>query len=535
MLITNLSDKTYRIVAQILMAVLAIIVVVTFCDYGITWDEELQSDYGLAIYDFYMSGFTNRHYDQIFNLYLYGGMFDGLAAILNHFTPNTIYETRHLLNAFIGLVGLWGTWKLGRLIGGGFVGLISIVLLILTPMYYGHMFNNPKDIPFAAGIIWTLYYMAKTLSAFPKVRWKLMLKLGIVYGLTLGVRVNGIMVFGHWGLALFLLACFSMQKWDRFHIQRTVLALIKTVAPVLLLSYAVMLFCWPWAQEAPLVNPLRAIKEFSNFPQDVEVMLNGTIFKSTELPWYYVPLYFVVQLPILHLVGMFLGVFTLTEIFVKLNSKGRRATVGLMLLTICFPIAYAMFSRPALYDAVRHFIFILPPLCILIAIVAKKLVHALLEDSAPGPSVLTKGIFCVIGFVLTLAPLYTMIRLHPYEYIYINEMFGGVEGGYGKFELDYWGSSFKEAANDLENYVAYRDPEFREKKFKVAVCGPWSAASVFLPPNFEPVNADLEADYFLSTTRWMCQDMRQGHEIISVDRFGIPFAIVKDVRDFPLP
>ena len=58
-----------------------------------------------------------------------------------------------------------------------------------------------------------------------------------------------------------------------------------------------MLICWPWAQQHPVMNPLRALSEFSNFPQDVEVLLDGTIYRSTELPWYYVPLYFGVQLP----------------------------------------------------------------------------------------------------------------------------------------------------------------------------------------------------------------------------------------------
>jgi len=534
-MLTNLSDKTYRIAAQALVALLAVIALFTFCDYGITWDEELQSDYGKAVFDYYISGFQDRHYNDIFNLYLYGGMFDGLAAILDHFTPNTIYETRHLLNAFIGLVGLWGTYKLGRLIGGGFVGLVAMLLVVLTPMYYGHMFNNPKDIPFAAGVVWTLYYMAKTLSAFPKVRPSLIVKLGIVYGLTLGVRVNGIMIMGHWGLMMFLLACFSIQKWDRPHVVKSVVALLRTGVPVFFIVYAVMLFCWPWAQEAPLTNPIRAIMEFSNFPQDVEVLLNGTIFNSTELPWYYVPLYFFVQLPILHLVGMFFGIFLILDIFMKLNAKGRRAAIGLIVLTISFPVAYAMFSRPALYDAVRHFIFILPPLCVMIAIVVKRLVHTALEDKEPGTTTLTKVVFSSIVVVLALTPAYTMVRLHPYEYIYVNELMGGVEGGYGRFELDYWGSSFKEAAKDLENYVERRDPKFKEKKYRVAICGPWSAASIFLPPNFEAVDADLEADYFLSTTRWMCQDMRQGHEIISVARFGIPLTIVKDVHDFPLP
>ncbi len=157
-----LSDIFYRRAAQIVLGLLAVIVLLTFRDYGISWDEEIQSQYGQAILDYYASFFVDRRFKEIFNLYLYGGMFDGLAAFFNAYTPVNIYETRHLLNAAFGLLGLWGTWRLGRFMGGGRVGLAALVLLTLTPMYYGHMFNNPKDIPFAAGVVWTLYYMAKT-------------------------------------------------------------------------------------------------------------------------------------------------------------------------------------------------------------------------------------------------------------------------------------------------------------------------------------------------------------------------------------
>lgn len=35
--------------------------------------------------------------------------------------------------------------------------------------------------------------------------------------------------------------------------------------------------------------------------------------------------------------------------------------------------------------------------------------------------------------------------LHPYQYIYFNEIVGGLKGASGKFEMDYWGATYKEA------------------------------------------------------------------------------------------
>ena len=68
--------------------------------------------------DYYLSLFTDRRALNWQNLYNYGAAFDMVAAVLNRFSPLGVYETRHLLNAAIGIVGLLGCWKLGRVLGG---------------------------------------------------------------------------------------------------------------------------------------------------------------------------------------------------------------------------------------------------------------------------------------------------------------------------------------------------------------------------------------------------------------------------------
>ena len=48
------------------------------------------------------------------------------------------------------------------------------------------------------------------------------------------------------------------------------------------------------------------------------------------------------------------------------------------------------------------------------------------------------------------------------------------------------------------------------KIYRIAICGPWDSAMIYLPPDYEPVVANEPAEFFLSTTRWMCQNMRPG-------------------------
>jgi hypothetical protein len=379
------EEKHCRIAAHGALALIAALILLTFRDYGVTWDEELQSQYGLAVVDYYLSLFQDHRFAEIFNLYIYGGMFDGLASVIDRFTPFSLYETRHLLNAAVGLTGLWGTWRLGRLLGGGAIGLMALVMLALTPMYYGHMFNNPKDIPFAAGVIWSLYYMGRCLPYKASAPRRLIVKLGLIYGLTLGVRVGGVMLLVFWVAVLGLdVVRAEMQYLTRTVIPakagiqrrasarqrllcavdtaqldsgfrrndadfcRGVLNVLHSTLPVALIAYAVMLLCWPWAQQNPIANPLRALSEFSNFPQDVEVLLDGVNYRSTQLPWFYVPLYFGVQLPAFLLALLAASIAVLPVVWKKFD-RPRRQLLALMLLMAMFPILYAMLRHPALY------------------------------------------------------------------------------------------------------------------------------------------------------------------------------------------
>jgi Dolichyl-phosphate-mannose-protein mannosyltransferase len=526
------DPKIYRYGSWGILLLVLFLILYTFLDYGVTWDEELQSQYGQAVADYYASGFKDLRYAEIFNLYLYGGMFDGLAAAIDHYTPFLVYDTRHLLNALFGLLGLWGTWRLGRLLGGGSVGLIALILCATTPMYYGHMFNNPKDIPFAAGIVWSIYFMGRSYS---KPQMSTLLKLGIVLGLTLGVRVGGIMVFAFW-LAPMGILCL-MPLWHKRNSASLELVIMdiwhrayRIVLPVAVLSYVVMLICWPWAQQHPILNPLRALSEFSNFPQDVEVMLDGTSYRSTELPWYYVPLYFGIQLPEFLLFLLVTAVLFLPKIW-RHFTTAQSQTFVLTVLMISFPILYAMARHPALYDAVRHFLFAVPLGCVVAALGARAgFIWCCTQFHQQWSRHSVDAALCAIFSFYIVAQIITMARLHPYEYIFANSFAGGVRGAYGRYESDYWGSSFKEAAQQIQKLVASEGGVPPGKIYKIAICGPWDSAMIYLPPDYEPVVANEPAEFFLSTTRWLCQNMRPGKEVIRIERLGVPLSIVKDLR-----
>src|SRR6266481_4550482 len=182
----------------------ALLVLLTFRDYGVTWDEDAHNWYGNFVLDYYTSLFADRNALHWRDLYNYGAIFDTIAAALNRVSPIGIYETRHLLNALVGVLGLAGCCKLGHAMGGARVGFLAALFLLMTPNYYGQMFNNPKDIPFAVGVVWAIYYMVRIVPVLPRPPRRLLAKLGVAIGMTMGVRVGGLLLLGYLGLLLAL-------------------------------------------------------------------------------------------------------------------------------------------------------------------------------------------------------------------------------------------------------------------------------------------------------------------------------------------
>src|SRR5438309_5095741 len=155
-----------RLALRVVLVGIAL-VLATFRDYGVTWDEDVHNWYGNFVLDYYLSLFGDKTALHWRDLYNYGAVFDTVAAALNRASPIGVYETRHLLNGLVGILGLIGCSKLARAVAGDRAGFIAALFLLLTPNYYGQMFNNPKDIPFAVGIVWGTYYLVRIVPSLP--------------------------------------------------------------------------------------------------------------------------------------------------------------------------------------------------------------------------------------------------------------------------------------------------------------------------------------------------------------------------------
>jgi hypothetical protein len=506
------------------------LVLCTFRDYGVTWDEDVHNWYGNFVLDYYLSFFGDKTALHWRDLYNYGAVFDMLAAALNRVSPIGVYETRHLLNGLVGILGLIGCWKLGRVVAGPRAGFIASLLLISTPNYYGQMFNNPKDIPFAVGIVWSSYYLIRIVPTLPRPPWGTLVKLGAAIGMTMGVRIGGLLLICYLSLLLTFDGTWRAAAAKRIAVLASTawVSFWRVLLPVVGVAYPVMLLFWPWAQTDPIENPLRALAFFSHQTFPFYTLFDGQFVPASDLPWTYLPTYIALALPELVLVLLFsvpvVAVVALWRGNFRLSREEALASFVLG-IGIVFPVAYAIVIKAVLFDGMRHFIFILPLIAVAAAVAADRGLDLLSRFPYRRP---VWGMLALYG----CAHISIMVMLHPDQYIYYNAFVGGVEGAQHKFKLDYWANSYAEAVQGLEDYLRTEyDADFEEHEFTVAVCGPPISAGYYFPPNFRFVRDRARADFFIAFTKDNCQRSLPGRPIYRVERMGALLSLVLDRRD----
>lgn len=520
-------ERTCDDLALFALGVVAIVAGLTFRDYGLGWDDYTHAEYADLLLRMYGSGFRDQAALSFANLYMYGGGFDMAAAMLHKIIPLELFETRRLLGAIVGLVGLAITWRLGRRVGGPLAGLAALLLLALCPTFYGHMFMNPKDAPFAVAMVILMLGLVRLAEEYPTPSPRTILIVGIGAGLSIGCRILG-------GLALvYAVVGFLPLLIDEFRKQGAREAVhrfahvVYVLLPGLAFGYLLMGLMWPWAILEP-ANPLRALTYFSHFfEKPWKEMFDGALVSVPDMPWSYLPTLFALQLPevLLGLLAAAVG-GTLMSLS-RQDIAARRKTIFLMLtMAAMLPLVIAMVKRPALYNGIRHFIFVIPPMAVLAGVAFAKLMGCL---GRGGRRVWQPAALAVFAFGLLL-PLGEMIRLHPYQYTHFNHIAGTVRSADNFFMLDYWGLALKQASDGLRDELDERQ-EFppQGRKWKVAVCGPQRPAQVALGDDFTIGWDSNAADFAMTLGEFYCKGLT-APVLVEIKRDDVVFARVYDIR-----
>jgi hypothetical protein len=231
-----------------------------------------------------------------------------------------------------------------------------------------------------------------------------------------------------------------------------------------------MFSTWPFLWQNPLENFIGVFRLMSDNPTNLSVLFGGEVYRAGELPRRYMSFMLGTTLtePVwpLFAVGAIAGYYRLLRDTREASSNIQKAdqtaswnslrssvdlgetrsqlvSLTLVLLWFLILLAYVLLRRPAMYDGLRHFLFILPPVFLFTGL-AFEYLHKYI-----GRAWLYAGLI-----LLFLSPgILGIVRLHPYEYTYYNSFVGGTGAAFRQYETDYWLTCYKEAMQTLEQKV----------------------------------------------------------------------------------
>jgi len=368
------------------------------------------------------------------------------------------------------------------------LGLILVFLLLklISPIGYRRLVDRGIKPGFKASLV----YMKN-----PHV-----LLAATILGLTISIRVLG-------PYAGVLVGLYALWKAGR----KATPALIPYYGLALLVSY----LTWPFIWRDPIGRFLESIGVMSHFVQQNVVLFQGHFMDSAVLPWYYLPKLMMIQLTepviILFIAGLVIVVF-------RLRRRNYMEAFLLWVFWFFLPLVAMVVSHSSLYDNFRQLLFVLPPIFVIIGL-ALDLVFTRFNKV---------WLNLLIIAALSVPGIYADVQLHPYEYIYFNSFVGGVKGAFRHYELDYWATSYKEAAEYL-NEVAPADA-------KIGVVGTDLIFKPYARPDlkvlfFNGVDISEDFDYVVVTSR-ANNDLAvcpRAKVIKSIERDGAILASIKQI------
>jgi hypothetical protein len=459
----------------LLLAINILIGLFVFRNYGYSWDEPLFYDYGDALgYAYSPREWISGSFDLERSFGSSGDDHKTRGPGYLLLARGPVYLLRalrlgidkasawHLVNFLFFQLGVYFLYRLASRWIRPTSALGASALFSWQPLLWGHAFINPKDPQFLVFFLASLclgFEMVDKLSVeIESNQWKIsnVFIPAVVLGITTSIRVLG-------PLAGLLVLGYAVWKFGKRFIAYLPAMLFYGIVAIL-----TMFVTWPFLWENPLTNFISVFRLMSDNPTTLSVLFGGEVYRAGELPRRYMPFMLATTLtePVwpLFFLGILVGYYQLIKVKQNL-SRGhheadpavswmslrssmdlatiRSKTVSLTLILAWFLIllAYVLLRRPAMYDGLRHFLFILPPVFIFTGFALEFLLDHLAQS----------WLYASIILLLLVPGILGIIQLHPYEYTYYNSFLGGTSGAFRQYETDYWLTCYKEAVQTLEH------------------------------------------------------------------------------------
>ncbi|HEX6819874.1 MAG TPA: hypothetical protein VF120_15970 [Ktedonobacterales bacterium] len=559
----------------ILVAALLLVGLITVCSrarlYGISVDEPLQQQYGERVLAWFRTLGKDTSFLTAFptvdHMPEHGGIFDaGIAALQSVFNGADPWLVRHLATGLFGLLGVLAIALCGWELGGGWVAFTAALGLWLYPRYSGAIYNNPKDVPAAVMmtfVLWATLLLVKRWGD-PKAMVRLSLLLGVLIGVAAAIRVNALEWFGV--LAVLLAGWWTVNglaTWRERRVWPELARQAVLAGTIGASSLLAMMLLWPYVALDPLPNLLHAIQVMRAYPWNGLVLYAGHEYRASQLPPSYVPAWLVLGSPpalvLLALLGVALATASVigsvicgferafaerpygrcdAPLDVRLDARVN-ARLATALPAFVLPLLVLLALHPVLYDTLRQYLYVVPPMILLAAVGLVRSITFLWERRYVGEGVRRTPLRWAAGAMLVVAVAsYALVAremaaLSPFEYTYFSPIVGGLRGAAGAYDTDYWATCSKGAAEWLAaHYRAFAQyPSATENGPSVE--GPviegtpmQSLIAPYLPASFH--EDDAHPDFVIATTRDENDRMYPTYPIVHVVATqGVRLCVVK--------
>jgi tetratricopeptide (TPR) repeat protein len=451
-----MNNKRLRYIFYSVAGLLLLFMLKGGFDGGISGDEYLHYNQSVYVYDYFASlgKDTTVLNTPVTHLKYYGQSFDNLTTILARwFKIDDLFLFRHLSCSIAGWLTVIVTALFAVWLAGYGTGIIVILLFALSPTFLGHSQNNLKDIPFALSYISAIFFTQRFLLSENKKKITDLLLLIASIAFSISIRPGGLLLICYLFFLLLLYYFYKYLQYNQFesHLFRRTLMQAFLVSIV---AWFMGVLLWPYAQLNPILNVWKSYLVMTQFPTTLTQLFEGKIEWSDFMPWYYLPKYMAITIPVI----IFAGVGAFIALSRKIINETNLLKYGFIIFSILFPVVFVIYEKSNLYGSWRHFLFIYPPIILLAAIGFSGLIKYLKNKYLIISSLL-------LMLILSIHPVKFMIRNHPYYYLYYNQLVGGLNGAYGNYETDYYYHTIRGGSEWLSNYLANNK---QDKPVKIA-------------------------------------------------------------------
>ncbi len=436
---------------------------------GLSSDEYFHHINGLVRYKFLIS-FGEIQKFEFRNNQFYPGLYDTISyafgqiifLINKKFYANNIDVIMHFVNISFSTLSILGLYLLTQKLFNKKIALITCLLTLLNPFFFGHMGMNSKDIIVFFAFIWSCYYFYLYCTE-DKSLIKNLILFSLFFGFGCGVRLTFVVVI----FPVIILGLFYLFKKFKSNYSFLFKRLFLHIPTVFFITIILVILCWPHIMvEINKGNFFEfissVIKNTINWNDGPKIgLLNGDFYEVFNTPKSYFFTIVVYRLPfyftLLIIASYFL--FFLKKINLSNEIENYNKKFFLLNLIVFFPIFLALILGVNIYDNLRLFLFIIPLFCIIAALALDFFFKNFKESIFAKISLLTFLILFSLSF-------YRFIIITPYQYTYVNYSYSSLGKSVEKFEQDYWGTSYKELVNNLKKKFSKKEIQ----EFKIADC-----------------------------------------------------------------